>query len=82
MAGTNGVLGPVTLRVADLGRQLAFYSDVLGLAAAAEGRDAGAVAMLRAGREALLQLQAVPGAPSPPPGCTGLYHVALRLPHR
>ncbi len=73
-------VGAVTLRVAELDRQLAFYSGVLGLRALAQD---GAEATLGAdGRHPLLLLRVEPGAAPPPPGTTGLFHTAIRYPTR
>lgn len=84
-------IGRVHLRVADLGRSLAFYEGVLGFRAVRTG---GALAALVPGGEAegaapatgqeLIVLEEVPGiAPRPRrPRTTGLYHVALLVPGR
>jgi catechol 2,3-dioxygenase len=82
-------IGRVTLRVADLGRALDFYRDVLGLNVS---RDHGGTVTLAAGsggegasagRE-LLVLEEHPGIARRPtrPVTTGLYHVALLVPDR
>jgi catechol 2,3-dioxygenase len=71
-------IGHVHLTVADLGRQLAFYQDVLGFRLHwREGPAAG----LGAGGEDLLRLTEVPGAHRVP-GTTGLYHFAVLFPNR
>jgi catechol 2,3-dioxygenase len=71
-------IGHVHLTVADLGRQLAFYQDVLGFKLHwREGPAAG----LGAGGEDLLRLTEVPGARRVP-GTTGLYHFAVLFPNR
>ena len=80
------------LRVADLGRSLAFYRDVLGLRVS---REDGNTATLAAGERPdsvgtdavpreLLVLQERPGIARRParPVATGLYHVALLVPSR
>src|SRR5919107_1468516 len=79
-------VGHVHLRVADLDRALAFYRDALGLAVTADGREHGIdAAFLAAGdyhhHVALNTWQSAGGAP-PPPGHTGLYHVAFLYPGR
>lgn len=84
-------IGRARLRVADLGRSLAFYQDVLGLReAGSEGR----TVTLSAGDEPdladpgepreLIILQETPGIIRRParPITTGLYHVALLVPSR
>lgn len=84
-------IGRVRLRVADLGRALAFYQDVLGLSVS---RDDGGRVTLAAGGDAvtgspasgreLLVLEERPGIAHRParPVTTGLYHVALLVPDR
>lgn len=74
-------LGPAELTVADIGRSMAFYGDVLGLRASEAGDGARAVA-LAAGDEPLLLLHELPGARRKPARTTGLYHVALLTPSR
>jgi catechol 2,3-dioxygenase len=71
-------LGHVHLTVADLGRELLFYQQVLRLQV--HWRE-GATAGLGAGGEDLLRLTEVPGA-GRPRGTTGLYHFALLYPSR
>jgi catechol 2,3-dioxygenase len=72
------VVGPVALRVADLGRAVGFYRDALGLAV---HRQDGAAAALGAGGRDLVLLEESPGA-SRPRRATGLYHLAILLPTR
>jgi len=79
-------VGHVHLRVADLDRALAFYRDGLGFTVAADGRPAGIdAAFLAAGdyhhHIALNTFESNGGSP-PPPGHTGLYHVAFLYPDR
>jgi catechol 2,3-dioxygenase len=81
MIAADLALGPVELTVADIGRALAFYGDVLGLRASEIGDGARAVA-LTAGDAPLLILHERPGARRKPPRATGLYHVALLTPSR
>jgi catechol 2,3-dioxygenase len=84
-------IGRARLRVADLGRSLAFYQDVLGLrVASTEGR----AVTLAAGDQPdladpvepreLIILEETPGISRRParPVTTGLYHVALLVPSR
>lgn len=71
-------IGPVTLRVRDLDRSLAFYRDLLGFSA---DRQAGE-ATLDAGDAPLLQLVERPGIRHRDEGTPGLYHVALLYPDR
>jgi len=81
-------VGHVHLRVADLDRSLAFYRDALGFELTADGREAGlppAVAFLAAGdyhHHIALNTWESAGATPPPPGHTGLYHVAFVYPDR
>ena len=79
-------VGHVHLKVADLDRAIAFYRDGLGLGVTADGRPMGIdAAFLAAGdyhhHVALNTFQSA-GAEPPPPGATGLYHVALVYPDR
>ena len=76
-------IGHVHLKVADLDRALAFYSGVLGFELTARmGQQA---AFLSAGgyhhHIGLNTWESRNGQP-PPPGSTGLYHVAIRYPDR
>ena len=76
-------IGHVHLRVADLGRALAFYHGVLGFQITQKlGHSA---AFLSAGgyhhHIGLNTWQSRNGSP-PPPGSTGLYHFAILLPTR
>lgn len=76
-------IGHVHLKVADLERALAFYSGVLGFEVTQ--RYGGQAAFLSAGgyhhHIGLNTWESAGGSP-PPPGATGLYHVALRYPTR
>src|SRR5215212_4837262 len=79
-------VGHVHLRVADLDRSLAFYRDALGFGVTADGREVGlAAAFLAAGdyhhHIGLNTWESAGGTP-PPPGHTGLYHVAFLYPDR
>lgn len=72
--------GAVRLTVADLDRVEAFYRDAVGLRSV---RRDGNVARLGASTgRALVELVGSPEAPAPPPGGTGLFHLALRVPGR
>ncbi len=71
------------LKVADLDRALAFYRDVLGFTVTFRMGDSAA--FLGAGgyhHHIGLNTWESRGATAPPPGHTGLYHVAIRYPDR
>ena len=72
-------IGPVALNVASAERVGSFYKQALGL----EGMvsDDGHV-LLGSGGVPLLELRESPGAPSRPPGSTGLFHLAILEPDR
>lgn len=76
-------IGHVHLKVADLERALGFYRDVLGFQLVQ--RMGSQAAFLSAGdyhhHLGLNTWESRGGAP-PPPGSTGLYHVAIRYPDR
>src|SRR5208282_5221290 len=76
-------IGHVHLKVADLERALKFYRDVLGFELTQRfGRQA---AFLSAGgyhHHIGLNIWESAGGPSPPPGTTGLYHLAILYPTR
>ncbi len=78
-------VGHVHLRVADLDRAIAFYRDGLGFSVTADGREAGLpMAFLAAGdyhHHIGLNTWETDGG-TPPPGHTGLYHVAFLYPDR
>jgi len=76
-------IGHVHLKVADLQRALSFYCGILGFELMQRrGREA---AFLSAGgyhhHIALNTWESLVGSP-PPPGTTGLYHLAIRYPTR
>ena len=79
-------VGHVHLRVADLDRAIAFYHGVLGFGIQADGRAIGLpAAFLAAGdyhHHIGLNTFESAGATPPPPGHTGLYHVAFLYPDR
>ena len=76
-------IGHVHLKVADLERALGFYRDVLGFEVTQ--RFGGQAAFLSAGgyhhHIGLNTWESAGGSP-PPPGVTGLYHVAVLYPTR
>jgi catechol 2,3-dioxygenase len=76
-------IGHVHLKVADLDRALRFYCDVLGFELTS--RYGPGAAFVGAGgyhhHIALNTWESLGGSP-PPPGSTGLYHVAIRYPTR
>jgi catechol 2,3-dioxygenase len=78
-------IGHVHLRVTDLDRALAFYRDALGLGVTADARANGLDMVLLAAGDyhhhiGLNTWDTEHGAP--PPGHTGLYHVAFVYPDR
>src|SRR5919108_1064188 len=79
-------VGHVHLKVADLDRAIAFYRDGLGLSVTGDGRPIGVdAAFLAAGdyhHHVGLNTMESAGAAPPPPGHTGLYHVAFVYPDR
>jgi catechol 2,3-dioxygenase len=79
-------VGHVHLLVADLDRSLAFYRDALGFGVTADARAVGLdMVLLAAGdyhHHIGLNTFESAGATPPPPGHTGLYHVAFLFPDR
>jgi catechol 2,3-dioxygenase len=75
-------IGRVRLQVADLGRSLEFYQEVIGFRAIA--REPGRVTLGAQGSDAvLLELVEKPGVrPVPRRGLLGIYHFAVLLPDR
>jgi catechol 2,3-dioxygenase len=76
-------IGHVHLKVADLERSLAFWRDVIGFEEQARYGDQ-AVFISAGGYHHHIGLntwESLAGEP-PPPGRTGLYHVAVRFPDR
>jgi catechol 2,3-dioxygenase len=75
-------LGRVTLQVADLGRSIAYYEQVIGLRVV--DRSAGTVILgAQGGGAPFLELRERPGTrPLRPMGRLGLYHFAILLPDR
>src|SRR4051794_4385821 len=79
-------VGHVHLRVSDLDRAIAFYADALGFHVVADAREHGIELVLIAAGDyhhhvALNTWHSAGGAP-PPPGHTGLEHVAFLYPDR
>jgi catechol 2,3-dioxygenase len=76
-------IGHVHLKVADLDRSLTFYCGILGFQLTQ--RLGGSAAFVSAGgyhhHIGLNTWESAGGSP-PPPGSTGLYHVAIRYPDR
>jgi catechol 2,3-dioxygenase len=76
-------IGHVHLKVADLDRALGFWRDVLGFEE--QARMGSQAAFISAGgyhhHIGLNTWESAGGSP-PPPGHTGLYHVAVRFPDR
>lgn len=75
-------IGHVHLKVADIDRALTFYRDVLGFEVTQ--RMPGAVFMSAGGYHHHIALNTweSAGAPPPPRGTTGLYHIAILYPTR
>ena len=76
-------IGHIHLKVADLDRSLAFYRDVLGFSVTQ--RYGSQAAFLSAGgyhHHIGLNTWESAGGKPPPPGTTGLYHVAILYPTR
>ena len=76
-------IGHVHLKVADLDRALAFYSGILGFALTQRfGRDAAFVSAGGYHHHIGLNTWESRGGTPPPPGTTGLYHLAILYPTR
>jgi catechol 2,3-dioxygenase len=76
-------IGHVHLKVADLERALAFYTGVLGFELMQRyGRQAAFVAAGGYHHHIGLNTWESEGGSPPPPGTTGLYHVAILYPDR
>src|SRR5690349_14555345 len=77
-------IGHVRLRVAELERATAFYRDVLGFTVTIDGRTFGLQAVFLAAGDyhhhIALNTWVSAGGTPPPPGHTGLHHVALLYP--
>lgn len=72
-------VGSFTLRVADLARSIAFYTQLIGLTLFDQTLT---TASLGTGKRVVLHLTQVVGARRQPPNTTGLYHAAILLPDR
>lgn len=76
-------IGHVHLKVADLDRALAFYCGVLGFTLTQRyGRDAAFVSAGGYHHHIGFNTWESKGGAPPPPGTTGLYHVAILYPER
>jgi catechol 2,3-dioxygenase len=76
-------IGHVHLKVADIDRALGFYCDVLGFELMQRfGAQAAFVAAGGYHHHIGLNTWESRGGSPPPPGTTGLYHVAIRYPDR
>ena len=76
-------IGHVHLKVADLDRALGFYCDVLGFELMQRyGESAAFVSAGGYHHHIALNTWESRGGSPPPPGTTGLYHVAIRYPDR
>jgi len=76
-------IGHVHLKVAEIDRALAFYRDVLGFEVMQRLGDSAAFISAGGYHHHLgLNTWESRGGSPPPPGATGLYHVAIRYPDR
>ncbi len=76
-------IGHVHLKVADIERSLGFYCGVLGFEVMQRlGADAAFISAGGYHHHIGLNTWESKGAPPPPPGTTGLFHVAIRYPDR
>src|SRR6188472_3432530 len=76
-------IGHVHLKVSDLDRSLAFWRDIMGFEL--QHRFGDQAAFISAGgyhHHIGLNTWESKGGSPPPPGTTGLYHVAIRYPSR
>src|SRR5215217_287131 len=81
--GTGVRIGHVHLKVADLDRALAFYCGVLGFELMQRyGMDAAFISAGGYHHHIGLNTWESRGGKPPPPGATGLYHVAILYPAR
>jgi catechol 2,3-dioxygenase len=72
------MIGRVRLRVADLARVRDYYERTIGLRVLAEDGDT----VTLGADSPLVELVGDPDAPPPPPGSTGLFHLAILVPSR
>ena len=76
-------IGHVHLKVADIDRALGFYQGILGFELTARyGKDAAFVSAGGYHHHIGLNVWESRGGSPPPPGTTGLYHVAILYPTR
>lgn len=76
-------IGHVHLKVSDIDRALAFYCDVLGFELQARmGADAAFISAGGYHHHIGLNTWESKGGTPPPPGHTGLYHIAILFPTR
>src|ERR671936_77868 len=76
-------IGHVHLKVSDIDRALGFYRDVLGFEEMARMGDQAAFISAGGYQHHIgLNTWESKGGSPPPPGTTGLYHVAIRYPDR
>lgn len=76
-------IGHVHLKVANLERSLAFYCDVLGFSIMQRwGTDAAFISAGGYHHHIGLNTWSSKGGQAPPPGTTGLYHLAILYPSR
>ncbi|MDR0360221.1 MAG: VOC family protein [bacterium] len=78
----GGVLGHVHLKTADLDRVYDFYVGILGFDVTLRRRDSLFVSAGGYHHHLAFNEWESKGGPQPPPGTTGLYHVAIRYPTR
>jgi catechol 2,3-dioxygenase len=75
-------IGHVHLKVADIERSLGFYRDVLGFDVQQQWAEAAFISAGGYHHHIGLNTWESKGGSPPPPGTTGLYHVAIRYPDR
>lgn len=76
-------IGHVHLKVADIERALGFYRDVLGFELMQRFGDSAAFVSAGGYHHHIgMNIWESKGGSPPPPGTTGLYHVAIRYPDR
>lgn len=73
-------IASATLKVSDLKRSLAFYTETLGFQA--QETSDGATLSAQSNTPAIIRLIEQPGAQPKPRHTTGLFHVAIRVPNR
>lgn len=75
-------VGPVRLEIADLGRSVDYYRDILGLRVLYRGAREAVLAANESVRPLVVLDERSGAAPSPRRGRLGLYHFAILLPDR